>query len=212
MSQSGARGFTRQNHKEVSGGFTLVEIVIAMGFFTFILMFITTGFIVVNRAYNQGITVKLVQGEARRTVDMLTREIRSSSVVAVSSGVDDCIMLNGDSYYWFVPVDSQDVRSPMRLIMARDTSCLHIDGLVIDENNPPLGEDLLHGRVGVQHMEVSRLADGGNSTPFYRISLTLSTAATDLLDEAGINASCAVEISGSQYCDIVRLNTVVSTR
>lgn len=192
--------------KSAAKGFTLVELLLAMAFFSFILLFITTGFIVINRAYNKGITVKLVQDEGRQAMNRLTREIRSANVVTTAD--PECITVNSDSYYWFVPIDDTDPLSPMRLILAPDKSCSEVRAT-------PVGTDLLHERVGIQHMEVSRITDGGNTTPFYEVQMTLSTADTDLIDLTDpTNISCRTQSDsgGNQYCDIVKLSTVVSTR
>lgn len=189
-------------------GFTLVELLLAMAFFSFILLFITTGFIVVNRAYNKGITVKLIQDEARSTMEKLVREVRSANTVTEDASVPGCITINSDSYYWFVPV-SGDALSPMRLMVARDTTCSEAEVAP-----SPVGEDLLHERVGVQYMEISRVSDGGNSAPFYKVHMILSTVDADLLDSTGLTASCLTQSasSGNQYCDLVELVTIVSTR
>ncbi len=192
-------------NKMATKGFTLVELLLAMAFFSFILLFITTGFLIINRSYNKGITVKLVQNEGRQAMDRLVREIRSTSVVTIDPG-GQCITISSDSYYWSVPVNGGAL-SPMKLIMASGESCSVAMATAT-------GTDLLHERVGVQYMKVSRIADGGNTTPFYEVHMILSTVETDLLEKTGLDASCLTQSasSGNQYCDFVELKTVVSTR
>ena len=186
-------------------GFTLIELLLSMAFFSFILLFVTTGFIIVNRSYNKGLTVKLVQDEARRVVEDLSRDIRVTSVegVAVDSSVS-CLALGDNRYYWSVPIDSSDSDSPTRLIKERGATCADAFSLV-----NPGGEDLLNDRVGVQFMEVTPLP---GATGTFSINLVLSTSSTDLVENPRSSAAQCTTGSGNQYCDVVQMTTVVSSR
>ncbi len=184
-------------------GFTLVELLLAMALFSFILLFATTGFIIINRAYNKGLTVKLVQDEGRKLVEELTREIRVSSAEGIDTvSKPDCISLNGYRYYWSIPM-SGAANSPGRLLKEEGKNCA--DSIVIAS---PGGVDVLNTRIGVQFMAVTRVAA---STSTYSVKVVLSTADTDLVDTTGENATCTTN-SGNQYCDIVTLTTVVNSR
>lgn len=188
--------------KTDKAGFTLVELLLAMAFFSFILLFVTTGFIMVNRAYNKGLTVKLVQDEGRRVIEDISRSIRVASPLGIDTTVD-CLAINGNRYYWSVPIDSNDSASPKQLIKEDGKGCS--DSIT----NPAGGENVLNDRVGVQYMEVSTV---GGSNSVYMIKIVLSTAETDLVANAGTeNVNCDTG-SGSQYCDVVTMSTVVSTR
>ncbi len=182
-----------------TAGFTLVELLIAMAFFGFILIFMTTGFIIVNRAYNKGITVKLIQDEGRKLVEELTREIRATSAVDSNA---NCFVVNGYRYFWTIPFDATIIppEPPYKLYRDTEISCA----------SPSLDGDevlVLNERIGVQHMELSSVTDD-----VYRLSVTLSTAEADLLGgTSGANAECT-QMSGSQYCDVVKLTTVISSR
>lgn len=175
-------------------GFTLVELLLAMAFFSFILLFITTGFLVVNRAYNQGLTAKLVQDETRKTMELLSREIRQSSFVVVEG---NCVELNGSVYHWTLHIDG-DSNKPMRLVHVDSGSCSAI--------SPTAGNDLLHERVGVQSMSITPTFGGA-----YSLKIVMSTSAEDLLTGSGESTTCKVD-SGAQYCDVVEMTTIVSPR
>lgn len=183
-------------------GFTLVELLLAMAFFSFILLFVTTGFVMVNRAYTKGLTVKQIQDEGRRVMEDLTRKVR----VASSEGInifpsEDCIEISGTIYYWSIPIDSGDTESPSRLYEEDGGDCSSV--------NPANSVSMLNDRVGVQFMEVVGVA-GSNSV--YSIKLVLSTSETDLITgDLTENANCGTG-SGYQYCDVISFDTVVSVR
>ena len=184
-------------------GFTLVELLLAMAFFSFIILFVTTGFIIVNRAYNKGITVKLIQDEGRGVMEELTRNLRATS----SNGVvlqSDCLEISGTIYYWSVPTDSTNANSPKRLYRKDSATCPPTSTETVLADSVSMLDD----RVGVQFMEVSNVAGSGT---IYSITLILSTNETDLLENPGVDANCSTG-AGSQYCDVVSLSTVVSTR
>jgi len=183
-------------------GFTLVELLLSMAFFSFILLFITTGFIIISRAYNKGLTVKLVQDEGRGLIEQLTREIRvAGSASIITDNVNKCLELNGYRYYWSVPI-STDAGSPGRLYREEGKKCL----------SSPIttsgGESVLDDRVGVQFIEVNRVA---NSSSTYAITIVLSTSEVDILEGSGEDAACTTDLGG-QYCDIVKFSTVVNAR
>lgn len=180
-------------------GFTLIELMLAMTFFSFILLFVTTGFIIVNRAYNKGLTVKLVQDEGRGLIEELTREIRTAGDSGVNVGTSDCISVNGTMYYLNKPINTDP---PYRLYKLQT-------GITCDTYDPVQtdGEDVLEERVGVQYIEASDISGTG----VYSIKIVLSTMEEDLIVTTGQDAECTTG-SGSQYCDIVTMTTVVSTR
>jgi len=184
-------------------GFTLVELLLAMAFFSFILLFITTGFIIVNRAYTKGLTTKLVQDEGRHLMEQLTREIRVADLIETTT---NCVAIDGTAYSWNLNADSSNpTHSPKILIRQENTSC---SGALTDVNliTDPGVERILNERVAIQDMKVTQL-----SGEFYKIYMKLSTTETDIIDGSGAGATCSVT-TGDQYCDIVEMTTVVSMR
>lgn len=63
-------------------GFTLIEIMLAMAVFSFVLMITVAGFVQVNRQYTKGITVRKAQDSARTIVEQIGREIRTSKIIS----------------------------------------------------------------------------------------------------------------------------------
>jgi len=143
-----------------------------------------------------------VQDEGRKLIEELTREIRVTSIEGIDVSRQKCISLSGFRYYWSEPISNQK-GAPGRLLREEGKGCADN----INSGNPG-GVDVLNTRVGVQFMEVSRIAGSGST---FRIKLVLSTAETELIDATGENATCVID-SGNQYCDIVSFVSVVNSR
>jgi prepilin-type N-terminal cleavage/methylation domain-containing protein len=75
------------------GGFTMIELLVAMTVFSFMLMIITIGFLNVVRLHNQAIASNVAQDNARTAIDELVRAVRDSTG-AVTPIVTDA---NGNS-------------------------------------------------------------------------------------------------------------------
>lgn len=60
-------------------GFTIIELLIALVFFSFILIFATASFIQINRSYVRGANIKLVQEQARQVITDITDVMRQNS-------------------------------------------------------------------------------------------------------------------------------------
>jgi prepilin-type N-terminal cleavage/methylation domain-containing protein len=63
-------------------GFTMIELLVAMTVFSFMLMIITMGFMNVVRMHNAAVASNVVQDNARTAIDELVKAVRDSSGVA----------------------------------------------------------------------------------------------------------------------------------
>lgn len=84
-------------------GFTLIELMIAVAFVAFILIFATTAVIQVMQTYNKGLSIKQINQAGRSTLEDMTRFLRTAdpgvvNVSALSSNHRAC--LGGVSYVW----------------------------------------------------------------------------------------------------------------
>lgn len=69
-------------------GFTLVELLVAMSIFSFMLVLVVVGFLNIVRLHNQALASNMAQDNARTAIDEVVRAVRdSASVVAPASGV-----------------------------------------------------------------------------------------------------------------------------
>lgn len=88
-----------------SSGFTLVELMLAMAFLGFLLLFIVVAMIQLIGQYNKGIVIKEINQAGRTITEELTRNIRTSGVAAVNSQYIDRgrLCVAGQAYVWNSP-------------------------------------------------------------------------------------------------------------
>jgi len=74
-------------------GFTLVELLMAMVFFSFILIFASASYIQINRSYVRGANVKLVQEQTRKVLAEISNSLRESGsgVVTINDNDDNIV-------------------------------------------------------------------------------------------------------------------------
>lgn len=83
-------------------GFTLIELMIALAFVAFILIFATTAVIQVMQTYNKGLAIKQINQAGRTTLEDVTRYLRTAdpgAVVTTAMG-SNRLCLGGVSYVW----------------------------------------------------------------------------------------------------------------
>lgn len=204
-------------HREKQQGFTLVELLIATAFFSFILLFVTFGYVQINKAYNKGITVKKMHETARFLVEDISRALTSITSSVDPSGLIRIVpTANGGSlavsdavcYRWFTGFGS----SPRLL---KDTD--GFGGLLGCPTNND-GLELVDDRIAIHEITIERI---NTNTKAYSICVIMSTDTDDLVapysSATPANSFCkgSVEcnlINGDQYCDTVALSTVITLR
>jgi prepilin-type N-terminal cleavage/methylation domain-containing protein len=91
------------HHVKHQQGFTLIELMIALAFVAFILIFSTTAVIQVMQTYNKGLAIKQINQAGRTTMEDMSRYLRTADpgvvdVSLVSSQRRACF--GGISYVW----------------------------------------------------------------------------------------------------------------
>ena len=102
----------RQNDQS---GFTIIELLLAITFFSFILVFFSYGFVQINRTFQRGQTIKRVTQVGRLVIEDISRNIRLSSAdpgdfQIRNKGVDGSLvnrlcLSNGTHYAWNTAAD-----------------------------------------------------------------------------------------------------------
>ncbi len=67
-------------------GFTMIELLMAMAVFSFMMLIVTTGFIQVVRIHQAGISSRATQQNARIVMDGVSKDIRESGAATVGNG------------------------------------------------------------------------------------------------------------------------------
>lgn len=202
-------------------GFTLVELLIAISFFSFLLLFVTFGFVQVNRIFTKGVTVKTIQETSRGVLEDISRAVRTETFLGYIDGANGGqyrICFEGVRYAW----NQHDPGPSPGQYSIYDASNEVLDGtsdlltLYRSADNdaclapidPDVAEEILDNRAAVQHLSVTQVAP-----QTYNISLVVSTrgAVEEDLTQFGRDAKCKVQ-AGDQFCDVSFFETVVTSR
>jgi len=198
--------------RRAQSGFTMVELLIAMAFFSFLLMTVTVGFVQINRSFTKGVIVKTIQENGRVLIEDISRGIRSSNRSAISYSNDFPFRLNinGVCYIWNQNTSTTGyVRSDERFSNGEPFELARIIGncsMTPNVINQDEAENLIDKKAVVQHLSVEPLGGGA-----WSILVVLSTGNSEDLQSYGEDARCREQV-GNQYCDVVRYETVVSVR
>lgn len=79
-------------------GFTLVEIMLAMAFIAFLLLFIISAILQITRLYSKGMAIRQINQTGRQVMEQLTRDVRYATPTFKSSNNRLCV--NGVTYVW----------------------------------------------------------------------------------------------------------------
>lgn len=201
-------------------GFTIVELVLAMAFFSFILLFVIVGFVQINRSYTRGLTTRSIQNAAREVIDDISLAIRNAEANSVETHNtvpgDLRLCVGSTRLGWNMSDtagnftaetygDTGDVFS-----LTRTTSGACLDDINENASGGNGTQSLLDDGIVVQHLSVVRL---GTSNSF-EVTLIVSTdgrANPNDFSSFGINAECDIQ-TGDQFCDVARIDTVVTAR
>lgn len=89
------------NHEVKQSGFTLIELMLAMGFVSVLLIAIAMTVIQIGNIYNHGLTLKDVNQAGRSLASELQRSIAESSPFDINSGVESRYIQQGaPGNYW----------------------------------------------------------------------------------------------------------------
>lgn len=206
-----------------SDGFTLVELMLATAFFSFVMLFAVLGFMQINRTYHRGLAQKNLQNAARVVVDDIADQVRSAaagSVTVLRPPGNNFRLCIGSVRYGFnqhigaLPTDNSFTSEVFdddlsRIVLARDPdptkSC---DG--------PGGTFTRHGAGNISLLDRGLLVQYLNleqigTTNTYRLTVVVSTGELDDFETFGLDAKCKVQ-TGDEFCHVTKLETAVTTR
>lgn len=206
----------KQKKEKNQKGFTLVELLLALAVFSFVLIFITTAFLQIFRTYSRGITRKEVNQTARLAINDISSNLR---VVENGSQVDNSLTGNGrlcigsTSYVWNPVVRPSGWVSDNQ-VNGEVVNFVRIDGdtgqVACDSEvtNIVLGNvtSVFPENIGVLDVSVNQVGGVGQ---IYDVSFTASTNQLDFLDT--INECDAGQVE-SAYCAQITLNETIGIR
>lgn len=220
-------------HANKQAGFTLVELLLALAFVAFVLIFATTTIIQVMRTYNKGLAVKEINQTARAAMEDMSRIIKVSNantIVSLATTSPDVtgasanqgrVCLSSVSYVWnFGSASTNRYTDGSRVGFARvnDTGgsmCLGSPGSYpqVPKAN---ATEMLTGNVWVQQLTVVPGVNG----KFYDIFIQFSTSddptnpalTTSWTDPTPANRVVCRGGGVGQFCAVASFSTSVNAR
>jgi len=199
----------RAKHQQ---GFTLVELMMALAFTAFILIFATTAVIQVMQTYNKGLAVKQINQAGRTTLEEMSRQLRTADPDAVSIVDTQRRACFGTvSYVWnlwntAINVNKYGDDSPITLARVDDPGkamCSQVSGVY---PNVPKAQatDILQSNVWVMSIT---LTDPSVDAPLMDLAINLAVA-----NDPAINGGkCTQGGTQGQFCATSNFSTTVMT-
>ncbi len=195
-------------------GFTLVELMLAMAFLGFLLLFIVVAMIQLIGTYNKGLAYKEINQAGRTITEELTRNIRTSGSAAVNSQyvARGRLCVAGQAYIWNSPTTAplnqyQNTNEAIDgVIRVPDTAGQYCSG----DATPPAvdrSQETVLARGNVQIRELTaKSADNGR---LITLNILFSTSG----DNAPPNGSneCLPGRLG-EYCAVAAFDITVANR
>ena len=199
-------------HHAKAQGFTLIELMIALAFVAFILIFATTAVIQVMQTYNKGVAVKQINQAGRTTLEDMVRFIRMADPVVVNTSAiaNNRVCLGGVSYVWNLyntpPASTNlyDDGSPITLTRVNDAAnaMCKISGSSYLPVPKAQATDVLLSNVWVMALSVSQPSV---TSPLVSITVRLAVAN----DPAISSGQCGVGGTVGQFCATSDFTTTV---
>jgi len=217
-----------------SKGFTIIELLIATLIFALILILITVSVLTFTKSYYRGVNQSNTQNVARTVIENISQSIQFSGdlvnpVVTPNNGSQGfCV---GNKLYSYAlgwqlvegTVSTDLSQSPHALMLSAASSCNGATAQDVRTANPD-GTELLTPKMRLAKLKIEPM--GGASV--WRITVRVVFGDDDLLCSPSTQGSCQssnttspfgkedlsckVAFSGSQYCAMSELSTVVKKR
>lgn len=209
-------------------GFTLIELMLALAFVGFIILFVVLAITQVMRTYNKGLTVKEINQTARTTLEDMTRITRSSSSVTTSSVIDGRACFGSVSYVWNLQGGNANKfdsagNPAVTLVRVNDAGgamCVKTSGAY---PNVPSAQatTLLSNRAWVQMLDVSVNSANNLVTITLQLSTPDDVASPTLEDPVPASPSNPSDSTtwirckgtpGAEFCAVATFSTTVALR
>lgn len=198
--------------KNQQQGFTLVELMLALAFVAFILIFALTTVIQVMQTYNKGLALKKINQAGRTTLNDISRNLKVAdpSAVDVSAISDGRVCFGSISYVW----NSYDTSTSnankfddnSSLVLARvndpaEAMCSQSNSVYPDVPKDDATEIL------VSTVWIMTLSIGDPSVDSPLVNIRIQLAIAD--DPAIVSGKCSYGGSVGQYCATSDFSTTV---
>lgn len=198
--------------KKNQNGFTLVELMLALAFVAFIILFAVTSIVQIMQSYNKGLALKKINQAGRTTIEDISRNLKVASpeAVDVSAIPSGRTCLGSVSYVWnyYDTIESNankyDDGTDLALVRVNDPAkamCSEVSGSYPDVPKSD-ATDVLPGNIWIMTLDIS---DPSVDAPLSNIRLQLAVAD----DPAIVSGTCEYGGSIGQYCATSDFSTTV---
>ncbi len=222
----------RLNSVPGSGGFTILELMIAMSVFATVLLVCTVGILQIGRSYSKGITSSRTQEAARAVLDEISEAIQFGAGLPAdlaNNGAADGVCAGGKRFSYVLNrqlTDSVIVpASQSRHVVVVDpigsaacTSGLQAvnvtNATLTNPGGGPFADaprELLSTRMRLTDLTVLQVPVGGDpDSTLYEVTVRVVSGDDQVL--TGSPLRCREDRAGTQFCAISELKTVVQKR
>jgi prepilin-type N-terminal cleavage/methylation domain-containing protein len=191
-------------------GFTLTELMIAMAFVSFVLLFIVFAMLQVMGNYNKGLAVKQINQTGRTVMEEISRLARSTNAEAINTSQlsSGRLCFGGVGYVWNVRDDTINKYTDNSLVSMARVEDSTVCNSTLPNINKAKATSLLTDQVWVQSITASL---GGNNK-LLTFGVRLSTSGDNRPTVSSPDGLiCGGDRTGN-YCSVTAFSTTVSTR
>lgn len=194
-----------QNHRKQSG-FTLVELMLAMGGIAFLLLFVLFAIVHATNLYSKGVAIRQINQVGRQISDELSREIRYGGKPKLTSSNRLCV--GTKSYVWNTSADP-DVNKK-----ANGTSVgfVRIDSAGFCDTSSPAIPNATPELLGnVARLVDMTIVESNTNSGIYEIRMVFGTA-VELPTLQPLSGRYECPVLGGQYCAVGEYEAIVYAR
>lgn len=190
-------------------GFTLIELILALAFVSFILIFAVTAVIQVMGTYNKGLAVKDINQAGRAALEDMARMARVADPTAINTGQlsRGRVCFGAVSYVWNTTNTDlnqySDNNEPVLLARVKDAGGA-LCGSSLPDVERENATELLATRAWVQNVDIAVAGE--------LVTLSLQLTVADNPSDPVLQGGTCTGASAGQFCATAVFETTVTTR
>lgn len=189
-----------------SSGFTLIELILSMAFFSFMMLLISVGVIQVMRIYQSNLATRRTQQAARLAVEDITREVRTASRVATATIDELCLEGNSTIKYLRRDYGNEAAVLHKQRLQGNCASATVVEETRLVGDLNPTGS-----QVQARQFDATILRDSSNNPSSVKFVIGITTGARDLITTVNGRYVCRPG-AGSQFCSATSYSSSISVR
>ena len=187
------------NNKKNQSGFTVVELLLALAIFSFILVAMTVAFSQIIRSYRKGVIAQRTQETSRELIDTLTKEAHRADNVEVNDvGSKRFICFGSTQFEYDASISNRTLKRGTNN-PATNCSVSNATVDIIDSDSLQLSQ-----------FDVSVVKADSGETLGINVDMIVATKTNDLLNASG--TACDGAAPGQHFCATTRIATSIGLR